>query len=92
MSWKLRAGVQNKHNTITESTTGVVACGESWCSGSCGLPALVLSYQEREFKAYGEMVACGPVFQPWRVTWAGAKIPVSLGDMPPAAAIKRMWI
>lgn len=55
-------------------------CADSWCTGACGLPALVLKYEgsrtekPTEFKAHGVMVACGPVWQPFRVQWKGEKV------------------
>ncbi len=49
-------------------------CGYSWCTGSCGLPAAVLSDNGRgEFKMYSDMTACGPVMQNWRVEWRGER-------------------
>jgi hypothetical protein len=80
------------HPTITESTTGTVACGCSGCDGRCGLPALTLTYRGEEFRAFGVMVACGMVFQPFRVPWQGEKIAVRLPeDMSPSQAMDRYW-
>lgn len=59
---------------------GQLFCANSWCSGVCGLPALVLRYegpeveQSTEFKAHGVMVACGPVWQKFRTPWKGTKV------------------
>jgi hypothetical protein len=89
--WKLESGYRGKHPTITESTTSVVACGDSWCDGSCGLPALVLEYRGKELKAYGCMVAIGSVFQTWRVVWKGEKVPCTLKDLSAEQAVKRFW-
>lgn len=68
-------------------------CGDSWCSGTCGLPALVLNRDTtegaREYKAYSSMTACGPVMQLWRLKWEGPKVEI------PAEFhedfMKRMW-
>ena len=93
-SWHLIAGhTADKHPTITESTTGIVACGHSWCSGKCGLPALILEHDGKELKAYGSMTAFGHVFQSWRVEeWKGAKVSVTLGDASVANALSRLWV
>lgn len=61
------------HPTVT--VDGVQGCGHSWCSGGCGLPAL-MSFDGTQ-KVYGTMVACGRVLQPWRLEWEGAKIALS---------------
>lgn len=63
-------------------------CGDSWCNGVCGLPALVVPGTP-EMKAHSSMVAHGPVMQAWRVTWTGAKV-----EAPPehhADLLKRYW-
>lgn len=59
-----------------------------WCGG---LPALVLKHQDREFKTYSDMVACGPVFQPFRKKWIGKieYIPKTAED--PNKLIRMMW-
>ncbi len=92
MNWNLHAGKRDGHPTITESTTGVVACGDSWCDGTCGLPALVLKDNGQELRAFGSMVACGSVFQNFRHPWNGTKIEVSLGDMKTRDVLKRFWL
>jgi len=63
-------------------------CGESWCSGSCGRPALVIP-GEREQKAYSSMTACGPLMQDWRLKWVGTKreVPAEFRD----DLMRRMW-
>jgi hypothetical protein len=66
-------------------------CGESWCTGACGLPALVIPAGDAapEMKAYSDMTACGPTMQAWRVTWRGTK-----AEIPPQhhdAFRKMMW-
>lgn len=40
--WHLHNGEISGHSVIRESTSGTIACAESWCSGQCGFPALVL--------------------------------------------------
>jgi hypothetical protein len=98
MNWKLTSGHLSReghldHPTITESTTGVVACGFSWCNGSCGLPALVLLREGKsELRAFGSMVAMGPVFQEFRIPWRGAKVSITLGDESVEVLLKRFWM
>lgn len=51
-------------------------CGDSWCTGECGLPAAVLADigdGRGERKMYSSMTACGPVMQSWRVKWTGER-------------------
>ncbi len=76
-------------------------CGSSWCAGQCGMPALVLNWTDTkgydtkgktfEFKAHSSMVACGPVFQRFRVAWNGEKtdLPATAGDGD--QLLKMMW-
>lgn len=91
--WKLMSKKSaDGHPLIMESTTETVACGYSWCTGSCGFPAFILEIQGKTLKAYGSMVACGLVFQSWRVEWVGKTIPVTLGDMSIEKALKRLWV
>ncbi len=74
---------------IYEDGTEVRGCGDSWCTGTCGLPAVVLKIKGGEFKAYSSMTACGPVIQSWRVTWTGER-----HELPPEQAVdlmRRMW-
>lgn len=49
-------------------------CGDSWCTGQCGLPALVLDVKGRELKCHSSVVACGPVWQHFRNKWTGEKV------------------
>jgi hypothetical protein len=48
-------------------------CGDNWCTGDCGLPALIIPRQsfdcapDRFAKASGSQVACGSVMQERRV-------------------------
>jgi hypothetical protein len=66
-------------------------CADSWCTGGCGHSALVTNGAEgQELKAHGDMVAVGPVFAPWRVTWLGSR--VSLRDACRDAALRRYWL
>ena len=92
LKWGITAGWQDRHPTVTESTTGLVACGQSWCKGDCGLPALVLNDGEVERKVYGQMVAHGYVFQPWRVSWEGERIAVTLGETSVHDALGKIWV
>jgi hypothetical protein len=98
MKWLLKPGHRaavgdpRDHPTITESTTGVVACGDSWCDGRCGLPALTLTVDDKEFRAFGAMVAFGPVFQSFRLPWKGDKVAVTLDETPTAVLLKRFWM
>jgi hypothetical protein len=66
------------HPTVlVEWTAGVEEefCGDSWCTGTCGLPAAILEATPscRELKLHSNMVAAGPLMQSWRVTWTGKK-------------------
>lgn len=70
-------------------------CAESWCHGDCGFPALAMKLSdphsgERELKAHGVMVACGSVFQEFRVGWNGEKIYLPT-DAPKEALRNLMW-
>lgn len=56
-------------------------CGDNWCTGNCGLPALIIPWppcegRERYAKVSGSQVACGPLMQAKRVEWMGEKIEV----------------
>lgn len=54
---------------------GSYYCGNSWCGGACGYPALVtVRLDGRELKAYSSQVAVGPVWQLFRSKWVGAKV------------------
>jgi hypothetical protein len=68
-------------------------CGQSWCDGRCGLPALVLLVEHQNhthvLKAHSSMVACGPVWQSFRVGWIGDNIPVQTDD--PVDLSKMYW-
>lgn len=59
-------------------------CGDSWCTGSCGLPALVVE----GLKVHSNMVACGRVLQSFRVEWVGEKIEAQTEDHE---ALKKAW-
>jgi hypothetical protein len=69
-------------------------CDHSWCTGKCGLPALVMppttaAVSLRERKAYSSMVACGAMMQAWRVEWTGEKVEVP--EEHRADIAERMW-
>ena len=56
-------------------------CGDNWCDGRCGLPALVIPWpdcegRERFAKASGSQVACGPLMQAKRCDWTGPRVEV----------------
>lgn len=69
-------------------------CGESWCRGSCGLPALIIPAEADgrypELKVYSSMVACGRTVQAWRVEWRGPKVEVPAQYH--AAFHEMMWL
>lgn len=79
------------HPAIEEKTTGIIACGRSWCAGDCGLPALVITWNGREYRGRGDGVACGPVFAPFGGQWKGQKIAATLDETTPEDALKLMW-
>ena len=64
--------------TYTEGGVPRDYCGDSWCKGNCGLPALVIPAHDKypEMKAYSNMVAAGHFMQAWRLGWTGAKVEV----------------
>lgn len=77
---------------MLEVSSGRHVCPDTWCSGKCGLPALVLKYREHEYKAHGSQVACGPVFQSFRVkAWTGEKIEADLSQCTAEGLLKRTW-
>lgn len=57
---------------------GKTYCADTWCTGKCGLPALTLLLTNidgiNDLKAHGSAVACGPVWQRFRVKWTGEKV------------------
>lgn len=73
----LPKGCEHHWTVIVEwtATSEEEFCGDSWCSGACGLPAAVLAAtaSQREMKLYSDMVAAGPLMQPWRLTWQGER-------------------
>ncbi len=77
--------------TYHEGGEELRVCGESWCDGACGLPALVIPASDgfAERKAYSSMVAHGPVFQSWRLIWKGPKVEVPTQHWADFA--KRYW-
>lgn len=85
--WSLKGSrLDNGHPTITEVGTGTVACGDSWCDGACGLPALAFG----ELRAFGPMVALGSVFQQFRKPWKGAIVQATIPDGTDIE--KMLWI
>jgi hypothetical protein len=90
---KIKATRHHGHPAI--EVDGAMYCGDSWCDGSCGLPALTITYEDpdtgtREAKAHGAMVACGPVWQSFRVKWEGHKQPFKTSE-PIEQLLKMMW-
>lgn len=63
-----------------EDAAPVHYCGETWCTGGCGLPALVVPQPNQlgcELKARSSMAAHGPVMQPWGPkNWTGERAEV----------------
>lgn len=81
------------HPTIKTSKHGDQHfCGYSWCSGKCGLPALVIPAdgERPEYKVMGSMVAYGAAAQPWRVKWEGQKVEVDNEDRE--HLLRQYWI
>ena len=70
----------------------VRVCGESWCDGRCGYPAMVIpaDTERSEHKMYSSMVVFGPVMQRWRLEWKGAKIEAP--EEFRANLLKRVWL
>ena len=83
--------VPSGHSIVVESTTGIVACGDSWCRGGCGLPALVVEYEGNQARAFGSQVACGPVLQGFRGRWDGERVHATLGETSLDDAFRLMW-
>lgn len=78
--------------TMAEGVEPIRCCGDSWCTGKCGLPALCVPAGDGwpDCKAYGSQVACGMVVQPWRVTWTGNKVDVP--EEQRSALRKKWWL
>lgn len=101
---RIRTMTEVPHSAVRVSYNGEnfeeqLFCGDSWCDGSCGLPALVLQhpgvgdYGPAELKCFSDMVAVGRVWQAFRCKtgWTGAKVfvPESAGN--PIELAKMMW-
>ncbi len=91
-----------RHTTVTFTldsglTQSKRYCGESWCGGACGFPALVLvAFPDHPdgpvaLKAHSAMVACGPVWQQCRVPWTGDNEPLPEGVQQLPDLTKMMW-
>jgi len=79
-------------HVMIEVSTGRHICPSTWCSGTCGLPALVVHYKGYEYKAHGSQVACGPVFQSFRCKeWTGDKVEMDMSNTNVEDVLKRMW-
>jgi hypothetical protein len=69
-------------------------CGDTWCNGTCGFPALVLNQAGRELKMRSSMVAMGRLMQEWRFAdgaagWKGAR--VELPEQHRETFLDRWW-
>lgn len=69
-------------------------CGDNWCTGTCGLPVLMIPWpsvqgRERWGKASGSQVACGSLMQCKRVEWTGSRVDVP--NEHRADFEKRLW-
>ena len=53
-------------------------CGDSWCDGRCGRPALTIrpSWSPKSYRAYGNQVAHGPLWQEFRRPWPGETVDI----------------
>jgi hypothetical protein len=66
--------------TWVEGGKEEIFCGDNWCTGGCGLPALIIPWPptphdaDRFSKASGSQVACGPLMQPKMVKWKGKRV------------------
>ena len=78
--------------TYADDAEPVTGCGETWCRGDCGLPAIVVPAdgERDETKMRSSMVAHGPVMQPWCVAWTGTKVEVPAEHR--ADFLRRVWI
>ena len=67
-------------------------CGDSHCSGKCGLPGLFLRVGESVLKAHSSMVACGLVWQDKENRWKGERVFYAPGpDEDIKILVKMMW-
>jgi hypothetical protein len=64
--------------TYVEGDLPIDVCGDSWCTGACGLPAGVIpaDVERGEEKVHSDMVAVGRMMQPFRRPWTGAKVEI----------------
>lgn len=78
----------------TDGAEPVHYCGESHCTGGCGLPALVIPVPNdwgTELKARSSMTARGLVMQPWGTPhWSGVK--AEAPEEHRAALLKAYWL
>lgn len=92
MTASIKSKRHNGHPAVEYG--GQTYCGDGWCDGQCGLPALVIAYESdgsrREARARGSQVACGPVFASFRGPWSGQKVHVSENE-DKSALFKLMW-
>lgn len=92
---RIRTDYEGRHLavevTYAEGESATIGCGESWCDGRCGLPAIVIPAAGgcSELKMHSGMVAIGPVMAPFRVEWKGGRIEVPEAHREDFR--KRMW-
>jgi hypothetical protein len=83
------------HVTWADGEVPQTFCGDNWCAGECGLPALVIPWPptetspDRFSKASGSQVACGSLMQAKRVEWRGPRVEVPEAHRENFK--KRMW-
>ena len=93
MSLRLRQGPYRDHHptvlvVINDAEHGPF-CGDSWCTGACGLPAAEIAIDGEPHRAMGSMVAVGRAWQPYRRAWVGER--VRFADELAGEARKAMW-
>jgi hypothetical protein len=63
--------------TFEEGADPLEGCGDTWCVGDCGLPALIIRHPPGPaLKAHSDSVATGHVMQRFRVKWTGTTIEI----------------
>ena len=95
-TYGLSSETRDRHVVVIEKMSGVVACGDGWCDGSCGWPALTISFPEvnsdpKRLRAMGSQVAMGMVFQPFRGMWNGEVVEASLSGSQLSDVLRMMW-
>lgn len=77
--------------TYREGDEPVIGCGETWCRGDCGLPAITMPEGNGwpALKMRSSMVAYGELMQPFRCAWTGATVEVP--EEHRADFLRRVW-